>query len=72
MKLIKSYFSFSLIISLAIPCLAQDFGINSEDFEAPKQEYSPYADDNFPKKVYFGDTHLHTSISMDAGATTAR
>ena len=29
--------------------------------------YSPYADDNFPQNVYFGDLHLHTSFSMDAG-----
>jgi len=30
--------------------------------------YSPYADRDFPDEVFFGDTHLHTSFSMDAGA----
>jgi hypothetical protein len=30
--------------------------------------YSPYAKRDFPTKAYFGDTHLHTDISMDAGA----
>mgnify|MGYP001829183132 FL=1 len=30
-------------------------------------EYSPYINDNFPNNVYFGDTHLHTSYSADAG-----
>ena len=30
--------------------------------------YSPYADRDFPSAVYWGDTHLHTSLSMDAGA----
>jgi hypothetical protein len=30
--------------------------------------YSPYADRDFATGVYFGDTHLHTDISMDAGA----
>ena len=30
-------------------------------------EYSPYLDDNFPNQVFFGDTHLHTSYSADAG-----
>jgi hypothetical protein len=33
-----------------------------------KRSYSPYADRNFPTQVYWGDTHLHTDISMDAGA----
>ena len=30
--------------------------------------YSPHVDNNFPSAVYFGDTHVHTNISMDAGA----
>ena len=35
---------------------------------AEKQpEYSPYLDDDFPNQVFFGDTHLHTSYSADAG-----
>jgi hypothetical protein len=33
-----------------------------------KKSYSPYANRNFPTSVYWGDTHLHTDISMDAGA----
>ncbi|MEH6592677.1 MAG: DUF3604 domain-containing protein, partial [Halioglobus sp.] len=30
--------------------------------------YSPYAGRDFASNVYWGDTHLHTDISMDAGA----
>jgi hypothetical protein len=33
-----------------------------------KQSYSPAAAWNYPSRVYWGDTHLHTSASMDAGA----
>ncbi|MBT8428533.1 MAG: DUF3604 domain-containing protein [Gammaproteobacteria bacterium] len=29
--------------------------------------YSPYAKRAFPTNVYWGDTHLHTSLSLDAG-----
>jgi hypothetical protein len=32
-----------------------------------KVTYSPYPEKNFPNRVYFGDTHLHTSYSTDAG-----
>ena len=34
--------------------------------------YSPYAGRNFPSRPLFGDTHLHTSLSLDAGAAGAR
>ena len=33
-----------------------------------KPEYSPYLDHRYPDRVYFGDTHVHTSFSVDAGA----
>ncbi|MGE0624752.1 MAG: DUF3604 domain-containing protein [Pseudomonadales bacterium] len=39
----------------------------------PKRpDYSPYTSSRIPTRVYFGDTHLHTSFSMDAGAFGAR
>ena len=37
-----------------------------------KRPYSPYADRDFPTRPLFGDTHLHTSFSFDAGAFGAR
>jgi len=30
-------------------------------------KYSPYPEQNYPNNVFFGDTHLHTSYSTDAG-----
>jgi hypothetical protein len=39
---------------------------------AAKPPYSPYAGRNFPTRPLFGDTHLHTGASFDAGAFGAR
>ena len=33
----------------------------------PGQTYSPYAQRSFPSRVYWGETHLHTGLSLDAG-----
>ena len=38
----------------------------------PGKAYSPYAQRNFPDRVFWGDTHLHTGLSMDAGLFGAR
>jgi hypothetical protein len=43
-----------------------DQTILSSDYTG--KAYSPYARREFATGVYFGDTHLHTDISMDAGA----
>ena len=31
--------------------------------------YSPYAGRKYPERVYFGDEHVHTAWSVDAGGT---
>jgi len=39
----------------------------------PKRpKFSPYVGRDFPTQVYWGDTHLHTGMSLDAGAFGAR
>lgn len=35
--------------------------------QATKRAYSPYVGQNYPQRPYFGDTHLHTAYSSDAG-----
>ncbi len=48
---------------MAMPALAQDVPAVATGNRA----YSPYPDENFPNRVFFGDTHLHSSYSSDAG-----
>jgi hypothetical protein len=52
---------------LALPAVAQDLNVTPGEVQIGKREYSPYLDQGFPDRVYFGDTHLHTSYSTDAG-----
>ena len=40
---------------------------DKEHTKAERKEFSPYVNRGYPTNVYFGDTHLHTSLSMDAG-----
>ncbi|MGD8636964.1 MAG: DUF3604 domain-containing protein, partial [Gammaproteobacteria bacterium] len=54
----------------ASPTRAQDAGMPSQDDLAslyPGKTYSPYAGRNFPSNIYWGETHLHTGLSLDAG-----
>ena len=66
----------AVAIALAAPASAQDSGSLSSEEAAKlypdKPLYSPYAGRDFPTRPFFGDTHLHTSFSMDAGAFGAR
>ncbi|MEE9182914.1 MAG: DUF3604 domain-containing protein [Acidimicrobiia bacterium] len=55
-------------IVLASPAAAgaQDV-TNPASLRPAAREYSPYLNHNYPDRVLWGDTHLHTSYSTDAG-----
>jgi len=61
----------SLALGTAIPVSAQDFRPPAEAVKTPQKSYSPFADEHFPQNVFFGDTHLHSSWSTDAGMAGA-
>ncbi|MBW1869855.1 MAG: DUF3604 domain-containing protein, partial [Deltaproteobacteria bacterium] len=57
------------IIALSVPAFAQDAPVTHENVVVPSKPYSPYAGRGFPTMALWGDTHLHTSNSLDARAT---
>jgi len=68
LKFLVAVAGVGIVSFLALPVVAQD---------APEAEtaaavfkgrpYSPYANRGFPTDVYFGDTHVHSALSADAG-----
>jgi hypothetical protein len=44
-----------------------DIAIDPNDVELGSKHYSPFLDQSYPNRVFWGDTHLHTSYSTDAG-----
>ena len=77
MRLTRLSLAVALLVTLllATPAWAQDPVPPPESLEKafPEEtEFSPYAGRNFPTQVFWGDTHLHTGMSMDAGAFGAR
>jgi hypothetical protein len=76
MKAIKTTLAVTVLgLLLTQSALAQDPVPSEESLRSAYPErhnYSPYAGRSFPTQVYWGDTHLHTGMSMDAGAFGAR
>jgi hypothetical protein len=70
-RLLPRLLAAGLTIVASLPALAQIPGTPAERV-FPKPPYSPYAGRNYPTRPYFGDQHLHTGFSMDAGAFGAR
>jgi len=49
-----------------------DLSADAEDVRIGEKEYSPYLQRGYPQRVFWGDTHTHTSYSTDAGMVGCR
>ncbi|NOD78847.1 MULTISPECIES: DUF3604 domain-containing protein [unclassified Ruegeria] len=64
---------FLLVTAIASgPVVAQDHTLHEDSVKEVlgTEEFSPYAGRNFPTLPMWGDTHLHTIVSVDAGTMT--
>jgi hypothetical protein len=60
----------AIALPITLPAAAQDIGTPTpENLSAAYtgKVYSPYAERNFPERPLWGDSHLHSSLSLDAG-----
>ena len=73
-----AFFTFKLLCMLALIASATTVSAQISPTKEslsdlyPGKAYSPYAQRNFPDRVFWGDTHLHTGLSVDAGLFGAR
>ena len=71
MNLIQKAMLCMTVLMTTNLALASDAGTLTPDDVVkglyPGKGYSPYAQRPFPSNIYWGETHLHTGLSLDAG-----
>ena len=66
----RSFLLAVAIVALILPggsALGQEWTPDKSQVVEQPKPYSPYIDQHFPQKVFFGDTHHHSSFSVDSG-----
>jgi hypothetical protein len=73
MRLHRLIIYAGLLLAIANPAVAQITPSKESLTDVYHgKAYSPYAQRNFPDRIFWGDTHLHTALSVDAGLFGAR
>ncbi len=69
MRAIGSVIAAIGLVAFALPAAAQEFQANEAQLSNlyTGKAYSPYAKRTFPERPLWGEHHLHTSLSLDAG-----
>ncbi len=57
----------TLFVMLGGVALGQEWTPERGQLVEKPKPYSPYVDQHFPQRVFFGDTHHHSSFSVDSG-----
>ena len=67
MKKMTNTFIFFVLSILVSTVSAQEFSVHEDEVASDTPDFSPFVDRHYPQRVYWGDTHLHTANSPDAG-----
>lgn len=71
-RLLCSVFAFFIPLSVAGAETLDDPTEESLKTTSERREYSPHVAQKFPESPLWGDTHLHTNLSTDAGLANNR
>jgi hypothetical protein len=66
-KLLCRSLSVAALVVVTTAAQSQDIAVREQDIKVGQKQYSPYLYQSYPNRVFWGDTHLHTSYSTDAG-----
>jgi hypothetical protein len=70
LKILQVSLILGSLLGVSATPLAHDIGSTSPETLGalyPGKTYSPYAKRSFPSQIYWGETHVHTGLSLDAG-----
>jgi hypothetical protein len=71
MNIIKKLTTVAAFASIVLPSMAfaveYHHGTEAVEKKLSVKEFSPYVGRSYPTQVFWGDQHLHTEISVDAG-----